>query len=64
MFCCWFTDDGTGRVDTSVATFTKPVMETQLMDALTKHAHQIAQSILSRPQSGIDLVADAQVGQG
>ena len=39
-----------------------PVTEQQIVHALSEHAHKIAETILTNPESGTDLVQDAQVG--
>ena len=55
-----FTKDG-GDVNQSLPTFTTPVSENQLVEALTEHAQKIAESILSQPDAGRDLAKDAKV---
>ena len=58
------TDSDTGAINEDGSTFTQPVNEKQLVNALTEHAHKIAESILSRPGTGMDLALDAKVRQG
>ena len=50
-----------GEVQESMNTFTRPVNENELIEALTDHAHKIAESILNQPETGIDLARDAKV---
>ena len=51
----------TGRSEDEMSVFSQPITEENLVQALTDHAHKIAVSVLSRPETGLNLAGDAQV---
>ena len=47
--------------DEKLSAFTRPLTEQELVSTLTDHAHKIAATVLSQPETGENLSLDAQV---